>query len=87
MALQVYACPVHGEFDVDVPLTQDVSPDVLCPLQPGAYRTPCGRKSLWVLKAPSTVIIKGDRAIDHGFERDAQQLAAEKLRTKQGRKR
>jgi len=95
MALQVYRCPEHGEFDVNVPLTQDVPPTAKCtqPICPanaegcdgkGRACSYCSLDSPWVLKAPGAVTIKGSRG-DHGLDRDAQQLAGEKLKAKQRR--
>ena len=84
MATQVFKCPIHGEFDVNVPLTRVVPKWRCCPVFAApSHPLRCGRKSPWVLKPPSGVILRGDRPIDPGFTRDAQQLAAEKLRAKQ----
>ena len=84
MARQIYRCPQHGEFDVDVSLTKDVPKRRRCPARTNrSYPSRCGLSSSWVLKPPGGVIIKGDRPIDPGFTRDAQQLAGEKLKAKQ----
>ncbi len=57
MPSQVYLCTRHGEFEVNVPFSEDVPQSADCPVKSKAGRACCGI-SRWVLKAPAGIKIE-----------------------------
>lgn len=54
MAIQVYECPAHGEWEHNQPMTASVAPVLACPerIPVKGKRVTCGVASKHVLKPP-----------------------------------
>jgi hypothetical protein len=59
--VQVYLCPVHGEFEVKVPFSEDVPSELPCARspEPWSQTTACGLPSRHVLKPIAAAIVEG----------------------------
>ena len=57
MSIQVYRCPVHGEFERTVAIKDGVPPQVRCPrkLFKGDLAHTCNGWSEWVPSAPNFI--------------------------------
>ena len=57
MPRQVYRCPIHGEFEVDVPVKEDVPKFRFCMDDTIKNAQPwhCLRRSPWVPSAPNFI--------------------------------
>lgn len=74
MPIQIYRCPVHGEFEVKLSFKDKVLDEVQCPAGVQEYRpaasdvdvVPCGAGSPHVIKPPAAIIVEGGTGAGSG---------------------
>ena len=55
MATQIYRCPIHEEFEVSVPIEEDVPEERQCLEKMQGSGTLCFRTAYWVPSAPNFI--------------------------------
>ena len=73
MPVQVFRCPAHGEFDINIPFSQDIPPTVRCKQtvpccdgDKGCHRAYCSIVSPHVIKAPAGIVVQGGTGAGRG---------------------
>ena len=69
MATQVFNCPKHGEFDVNIPFSQDIPQTYPCTGSWCGDATccdPCARPSPHVIKPPAGIVVQGGTGAGRG---------------------
>ena len=69
MPTQVFNCPKHGEFDINIPFSLDVPQTYPCPNSWCGDKSccdPCERPSLHVIKPPAGIIVVGGTGAGRG---------------------
>ena len=78
MPTQVFLCPKHGEFDINIPFSQDVPQAYPCPDSwCGDKRCcdPCALSSLHIIKPPAGIIVVGGTGAGRGNNAARAQLS------------
>ena len=65
MAIQVYECPVHGEVEKFISLSDEVPSGLTCD-KPTRRGQPCSKWATHVLKPPAAIIVEGGTGAGRG---------------------
>ena len=52
---QIFACPIHGEIEITMKVTDDVPPGIRCPAIVKGTMGTCGAWSMWVPSTPNFI--------------------------------
>lgn len=73
MPIQIYRCPVHGEFELRLSFKDEIPGEAQCPVaaHDDCKRTPpsgchCNEPSPHVLKPPAAIIVEGGTGAGQG---------------------
>ncbi len=79
MPVQIYLCMRHGEFEINVPFSQDVPQDALCPIKNN--RRACCDIDQHVLKIPGGIIVRGGTGAGQGHLPARTQAKSDSIRS------
>jgi len=64
MPIQVYSCPIHGEFDVFMSFSDEIPELKPCPIVDP--KDNCGKRSVHVIKPPAGIVVQGGTGAGRG---------------------